>query len=390
MFASGRTWSLALFVALLAAGGSAQAGWRTIETDYYLIKTDLGDDVVQEAILRTNVMVKVYFRYLGEGEHKLKEKLDLVLFSNRVEFVRATGSRDCGGQYNGRQLLVYVGSRATEGDWATVQHEAFHQFAHRVMGGDIPTWANEGLANYFGCALFTGDDYILGAVPKKSWRKMQTLLNGNRLTPLGEFLQISGKEWGHDMSIKSRAGRNYLQAWSVVYFLMHADNGKHRADFRAFLRDTREYPWRDAWARRFGEAVGPFDTAWKQYWKSFRDDPTENVRAEAIAATLTNYLARAAACGQTFRNPGEFFAAGQAGGLRQPAGAWLPPRLIHARVQDAMQLGTWTLAYVDGRAELVCHTKRGWIAGGCFKIKNGEISDLQIKVVADPARQSLR
>ena len=52
--------------------------------------------------------------------------------------------------------MAFAGEHITAYTWHTVQHEGFHQFAHAVIGGDIPTWLNEGLAEYFGEALFTG------------------------------------------------------------------------------------------------------------------------------------------------------------------------------------------------------------------------------------------
>ena len=49
--------------------------------------------------------------------------------------------------------------------WHTVQHEGFHQFAHVVIRGDLPIWVNEGLAEYFGEAVFTGDGFVSGVIP---------------------------------------------------------------------------------------------------------------------------------------------------------------------------------------------------------------------------------
>ena len=42
------------------------------------------------------------------------------------------------------------------------------KFAHATIGHKLPPWLDEGLAEYFGEAIFTGDGYVDGAIPP--WR----------------------------------------------------------------------------------------------------------------------------------------------------------------------------------------------------------------------------
>ena len=66
------------------------------------------------------------------------------------------------------RLMGVAGELENAFTWHLIQHEGFHQFAAAVIGGDRPVWVNEGLAEYFGEAIFTGDGFIAGIIPQ--WR----------------------------------------------------------------------------------------------------------------------------------------------------------------------------------------------------------------------------
>jgi len=262
---------------------------------------------------------------------------------------------------------------------------ATHQFVHKVLQGNIPLWANEGLACYFGNALFTGDSYVFGHAPEDAVDEVKGGLNNNtNFKPLAEFMQIDGGRWSQDMEQSHRrSGRNYLQAWSLVYFLMHADNGRYRQAFEMCLRDAgRGESWQACWTRQFTTDARVLDSAWRNFWRNQPRDPTHAIYAEAIARTLTVYLSRAYAQGQRFATAADFFAAAQGGLLRQSSDDWLPQELVFERVQEAMKLGAWTLQWVGPRLELVCNTNKGFIAAGTFELKDGRVENLRAKVVS--------
>ena len=59
--------------------------------------------------------------------------------------------KNTGGVFmSGRNLLAsFLGDLGRDSLRRTLQHEAFHQFAHTVISPDTPVWLNEGLAQVF-------------------------------------------------------------------------------------------------------------------------------------------------------------------------------------------------------------------------------------------------
>ena len=64
-----------------------------------------------------------------------------------------------------KSLMAIAGEDTQRQTWHVVQHEGFHQFAHFVIRGELPTWLNEGIAEYFGESVFTGDGFVSGVIP---------------------------------------------------------------------------------------------------------------------------------------------------------------------------------------------------------------------------------
>src|SRR5438094_888712 len=84
--------------------------------------------------------------------------------------------------------------------------------------------------------------------------------------------------------------RNPDQAWSVVQFLAHGENGKYQSAFASFMRGIGTgLQWQQAWQANFGSAEG-FEVKWKAYWTSLPDDPTADLYAKAIVQTVTGTL----------------------------------------------------------------------------------------------------
>ena len=216
--------------------------------------------------------------------------------------------------------------------WHVVQHEGFHQFAHAVIGGDLPVWLNEGLAEYFGESLFTGDSFVTGVIPPYRLARVKRKLENRRFRSLRDMMTMSSREWSSALDID-----NYDQAWSMTHFLAQGEDGKYQAPFAKFVLDLGHgKEWPDAWQANFGSDE-QFEEGWRKWWLDQPEDPTAALYAQATAATLTSFLARAAGQKQAFGDLDVFVAAAHAHQLRSGEADWLPPGLLDAAVKAMEQ-----------------------------------------------------
>ncbi|HSU66334.1 MAG TPA: DUF1570 domain-containing protein [Tepidisphaeraceae bacterium] len=390
--------AIALIVAMAASLVSAAAGSKAKKpaepasspgtmqlypSKYYLIHSDLPAEDVKEAVIRMNHMAEEYHARTQGFSGDIREKLPFYLFRTPVEYYEAGGLPGTAGVFMQRgdssKLMAIAGDQTNGTTWHVVQHEGFHQFAHAVIRGELPPWVNEGIAEYFGESLFTGDGFVTGVIPPSRLKRVQAEIAGNRLKSVKDMMLTSHEQWNMEMQIE-----NYDQAWSMVHFLAQGENGRYQDAFVNFMKLIgKGVEWPAAWKQTFGDAVG-FEQKWKDYWINQPKNPTSNLYVQAITATFTSFVARAATQKQTFDNFDEFVREAKAGNVKtgQTVDDWLPPKLL----QDALAASEhapakWTLAHTPSKAtELVAVLEDDTRMVGTFTVSGARLSKVGVEV----------
>ena len=348
---------------------------KTYETKYYSLHTDLDAETVQEATLRITLMAEEYRARTQGLAGTVKERLPFYLFKDRKDYEAAGGPKGTDGMFTGDKLVALANARHPELTWRVVQHEGFHQFVLAAIGPKLPIWANEGLAEYFGQGLFTGDQFIVGLIPPGRLERIKTGIAQRRFKSLRDMMKMPLEEWNVDFKAE-----NYDLAWSMVHFLAMAEDGKYQRAFVDFLADvSRQTDWDQAWTKRFGKNVDTFQQRWATYWTDLPDNPTADLYTQAIASTLTSFYARAFSQRQYFDKIEQFFATAEAGKLKADRRDWLPPSLLHDALAVAPQLGEWWLDHKPGQRLLLCRTNAGTVLEGSFKLEGGRVQSVTVQ-----------
>ena len=256
-----------LILLLLTSPVSAQRQARPMmeyPTPYYIIHTDLTGDQLREAELRMTRMAEEYHARTHQFAGDIHSKLPFFLFTREQDYYDAGGATGTAGEFDpANNRLMAIADLGADGyPWHVIQHEGFHQFAHAVIGGELPIWVNEGMAEYFGEGLFTGDGFVTGVVPPERLAHIKQAMEDKQFRPIKEMMLLAHKDWNDEMSLT-----NYDQAWSMVQFLAHGENGKYQGAFVNFMRAIgRGQQWTPAWIASFGSAEG-FEEKWQAYWR---------------------------------------------------------------------------------------------------------------------------
>ena len=303
---------------------------KLYETRYYRVYTDIDPAQAKEACIRMTKMAEEYHARTAEFAGDIREKLPFYLFKTADEYYAAGGLAKTAGVFNGSRLMAMADPRVGKQVWHIVQHEGFHQFVHAVIGGEIPIWVNEGMAEYFGEAIFTGDGFVVGVIPPWRLARIKKTIQSGGFKSIPAMMRLSHVTWNSEMNIA-----NYDQAWSMVHFLANGDDGRYQQAFEAYMRlVSRGRDSEDAWNSTFGNDNAGFERQWKAYWTKLPDNPTSELFAKATVATLTSFLARAVEQKQTFDDFDEFTRDAADGTLKKSPDEWLPPSLLEAALRD--------------------------------------------------------
>lgn len=106
---------------------------------------------------------------------------------------------------------------------ANIYHEGTHAILRRELNS-IPSWIDEGLAEYFEGIHLQGNTVLVLSPPNNDGWAKRFLLEG-RMTPLHDFLRMSNYQW-REMDETTRSLPR-IMAWSLVSYLMAQNEGRH-------------------------------------------------------------------------------------------------------------------------------------------------------------------
>jgi Tetratricopeptide repeat/Protein of unknown function (DUF1570) len=96
-------------------------------------------------------------------------------------------------------------------------HSLYHEYTHGVMRmnfGTLPTWLNEGLAEFFGSSILEGSEVQLG----RASPLQLSLLQRSQLIPIDKLMNADSRSPYYNE--QDRASIFYAESWAIVHYLM--------------------------------------------------------------------------------------------------------------------------------------------------------------------------
>ena len=290
------------FAITLAILGSTQQWYNNAPvytTKHWTLRTDLKPSDANEAGRLLDAVYEAYRNGLSMLPKKKSDRMEAWVFLSKADYNATVQSRTRGdsgvvesssGMFfidkSGLQITAVTVADSWKSFERTAKHEAFHQFAHTRFTNRLPQWVNEGLAEYFEHTTYINGAIVPGQVGKNELQRLQQLVRSNTYFPFIEMMRMSSLQWGQGMK-GPRGPDQYLQAWSMVHFLIHGDGGSHAGQFDRFLMLMSEgMDDEEAFVKAFVTSdLQAFDRAWANHVMNLVPSST------MIAARRLSYLA---------------------------------------------------------------------------------------------------
>jgi hypothetical protein len=137
-------------------------------------------------------------------------------------------------------------------------------------------WVNEGIAVYFEASEFNKTDLVIGKKPKHRLLMVKKLVEEKQYIPIKELIQKEQEQF---------TARDYAQAWSLVYYLLHSHDHKFVDRFNRYLISFKKDQSMDP-IRRFKLAfrtpIDQMEQDWLRFVRSMdaSDDDTVRITGE--------------------------------------------------------------------------------------------------------------
>ncbi len=283
---------------LFGVGARQPEGMTRFRSRHYQVITDLDRREADEVARHMDRVFEEYDRRFAAFPTRGAKSLPLYVFASQQGYLDHLKSEDLDGSntagmfyvtHEGDGLAAFVGGQSRAALYDTLQHEGFHQFAWMRIGRNLPIWANEGLAEYFGAAYLVRNRFVLGQVDEGRLTRVKQAIDEGVAIPFERLLSMSPQEWSARVR-SGHAGSNlqYDQSWSVVHFLIEGDRGKYEGMFVKYLEGVgKGLQHRQAFGKAFGTTDHEeFEAAWKRHVAALEPD------AVSTASLRLAFLAR--------------------------------------------------------------------------------------------------
>jgi len=287
---------------------------RSIETAHYVLHTDVDADFAKDLAIRLDAMYVEYSRRLVAFKSaKSSEAFNVYVFREKKDYARLTKDRfpNTGGIFISNQnlLAAFVEGQGRDATRRTLQHEAFHQFAFQMISPNLPVWLSEGLSQVFEEGIFTGREFVLGQVPPRRIRQLQSDRADGRLIAFRRMLSMSDEAWSANLNDRTSAAAQYNQAWAMVHFLVYDVNESGQPRYRDRLLNllTRIHNGRSpqqAFIDCFGENIEGFEKRFYEFADSL--SPTHAATYIEHQDVLADLLVAMKKEGREYREVSDF------------------------------------------------------------------------------------
>jgi hypothetical protein len=225
---------------------------------------------MQAHIMADTQQIFVFLTRHLEVENLRQVYLNLRLLPSKASFrayrrkVAPTPNTTAGFYMPSKNEAVVRLHKGRNGDQRTlevIRHESSHLIAAALFG-NLPSWLNEGLSEYF--ERMEIQDLAKVIRPSPGFLKLlrKKLRHGN-LPSLDRHLHLSNKQWRRkDQSL------SYGIAWSLIYYLMSEAEGRH---FLAELLDAqakhrcRPFTTSEFVEQHYRDGIAGLDREWREW-----------------------------------------------------------------------------------------------------------------------------
>jgi tetratricopeptide (TPR) repeat protein len=245
-------WGAVILMAISPAARAAEEPWKEVQSPHFRVLTNgtAGEarDVAREFEQMREVFVLMYPKF------RLESGAPLLIFAAKDEetakklvppLKKSPQGWMVAGLYRHGWEKNYAVVRLDS--WGQGAHETvYHEYAHSILHLNahyLPTWLDEGLAEFFAYTRFQGDKIYIGAATERYRTLPRPSIPIEAL--IGQRGSFQHSEYGTQMF--------YLESWALVHFMTFGpgmENGAKLSRFYALLQKGEEQK------RAFEEAFG--------------------------------------------------------------------------------------------------------------------------------------
>ncbi|MCA8941067.1 MAG: DUF1570 domain-containing protein [Planctomycetes bacterium] len=247
-------------------------GWIVYESPHYQIQSQVGKDKAKRLANHMEAMFRLYKKVFPPGKDGFIKK-PVKLFKDQASFQAYSGvgggtlayymsapnrelvGYDTGvwqdekkpegpttGKLTRKEIMDRLLKREPMDFLGVMSHEGWHQYFHWYVVSmlQLPSWINEGMGDYFYCAVppygAKGRDakVKLGRLNDARLPTIRVAVKQNRHVPWKKIIRYAQSDY------YAQPGLCYAQGWAMCHFLMEHKDRKYNSIIPTFIRLVKD------------------------------------------------------------------------------------------------------------------------------------------------------
>ncbi|MFZ0063965.1 MAG: tetratricopeptide repeat protein [Pyrinomonadaceae bacterium] len=219
---------LILFTIAPAREVSAKDNWISVRSRNFQLIGNAGEKEVRQVANRLEQFREVFTRLFPKAKFIAPVPTTVVVFKNDKSYSPFRSNQNIAGYFQPGPDVNYITLttevRGEQDPFTVIFHEYTHLLVNSTLG-NVPTWFNEGLAEYYSSFNISEERKVTLGKPISHH---VYLLRERKMLPLPTLFQVD-----HDSPHYNEREKQtifYAQSWALVHYLIHKPGGSDAID----------------------------------------------------------------------------------------------------------------------------------------------------------------
>ena len=266
------TLPLALFFCLLALAAplvSAKDNWISVRSKNFLLIGNASEKQIKQVAGRLEQFREVFSHLFPNAVLSTPVPTTVVVFKNDSSYSPFKPNSNTAGYFQPGDDVNYitlsVETRGEQDPFDIIFHEYTHLMVNSTLG-NVPTWFNEGLAEYYSTFKISDDQKVVLGSPIASH---VYLLRERKMLPLRTLFQVDHKSPYYNE--RDKQSIFYAESWALLHYLILGKGGARANQVAAFVEALgRNVPMEEAFQRTFSMTFENMEKELKDYIRNDR------------------------------------------------------------------------------------------------------------------------
>lgn len=292
---------LVCFLVLSPPGASAKDNWISVKSKNFLLIGNATEKQIKQVAGRLEQFREVFSHLFPGAVLSTPVPTTVIVFKNDSSYAPFKPNSNTAGYFQAGDDVNYITltaeSRGQQDPFDVIFHEYTHLMVNNTLG-NVPTWFNEGLAEYYSSFSISDDQKVVLGNPIASH---VFLLREKKMLPLRTLFQVDHKSPYYNE--RDKQSIFYAESWALLHYLILGKGGARANQVGAFVEAMgRNVPMEEAFQQTFSMTFETMEKELRDYIKSdrypimtghFERKLGSNANAEMQVASITEAQAQA-------------------------------------------------------------------------------------------------